>query len=97
MDKLFDTEKYLKKFQVKNKGKPTSPRAELIQQIVTEFYTQKDFRKVMGQTGKMTEGEITDIFMKARSWKKNPSALFWKLIREKQVKIRAQLDIKQGN
>lgn len=49
------------------------------------------FKKILGQTHNFTLGEIRSIFEKAVRWRKNPPALFWKLVREKQAEIRKQI------
>jgi len=69
----------------------TSSRSALIQEICDEILSQKDFEKVLYQTGKFTVNEIREIYTAAKNWRKNPPALFWKLIREKQEEIKNQL------
>jgi hypothetical protein len=49
------------------------------------------FRKVMGQTSKFTLGEIRYCFESAIRWRKNPPALFWKLVKAKRAEIKKQL------
>jgi hypothetical protein len=49
------------------------------------------FKRVLGQTSKFTLGEIRSIFERSMRWRKNPPALFWKLVREKQAEIRRQI------
>ena len=71
---------------------PTSQRAYVLQRICDDLFTQDDFKKIMGQTSKMTVPEIIEIFDQARSWQKNPQALFWKLVREKQKEIGKQIN-----
>ena len=72
------------------KKKPSSERAYTIQTICDEFFTQKDFEKILGQTKEMTISELRDIYDKAKGWKTNPPALFWKLIKEKKKEIEIQ-------
>ena len=69
------------------KKKPSSERAYIIQTICDDFFTQKDFQKVLMQTSEMTLDEIREIYDKAKSWKTNPPALFWKLVKEKRSDI----------
>lgn len=49
------------------------------------------FRKVMGQTSKFTLGEIRYCFESSIRWRKNPPALFWKLVKTKRAEIKTQL------
>lgn len=75
-----------------NKKNPTSERAHLIQTICDTLFSDKEFKKVLGQTKQFTVDEIRDIFDQARSWQVNPRALFWKLVKEKREAIRDQLE-----
>ena len=78
-----------------NKGKrPTSERAYLIQSICDTLFDDSDFKKILGQTRQFTTEEIRHLFDQARSWKVNPQAFFWKLIREKQEEIKQQINNK---
>ena len=74
-----------------NKKNPTSERAHLIQYICDTLFDDKHFKKLLGQTRQCTVAEIRAIFDESRSWSVNPQALFWKLLREKQVKIKKQI------
>ncbi|MDE0243344.1 MAG: hypothetical protein OYG31_01370 [Candidatus Kaiserbacteria bacterium] len=76
---------------LENKKNPTSQRAHLVQTICDTLFSDKDFKKILGQTRQFTVDEIRDIFDQARSWNVNPKALFWKLVREKQRTIKEQL------
>ena len=66
---------------------PNSERAHIIDLICTEIFTKKDFKKILGQTKEFTILELRGIFDESRSWEKNPAALCWKLIRQKQKEI----------
>lgn len=74
-----------------NKKNPTSERAHMIQTICDTLFSDKDFKKLLGQTKLFTTTEIRAIFDEARAWKTNPQALFWKLVREKQDAVKKQL------
>ena len=74
------------------KKNPSSQRAHLIQQICDTLFDDTQFKKLLGQTRQCTTQEIRDIFDTAKAWKKNPQALFWKLVREKQEEIKTQID-----
>ena len=63
--------------------KPKHVRAYYIQLICDDIFVQKDFRKILGQTKDLEIDEIKEIYESAKNWKKNPQALFWKLLREK--------------
>ena len=76
---------------LQNKKNPTSQRAHLIQHICDTLFDDTHFKKILGQTKQFTVSELHAIFDEARSWNKNPQALFWKLIREKQAAIRDQI------
>ena len=67
-----------------------SQRGALIQEVSSVFFSGKDFKKILGQTKEFTIQEIREMYNSAKSWKKNPPALFWKLIREKQEEIKKQ-------
>lgn len=82
---------------LKNKKNPTSQRAHLVQTICDTLFSDKDFKKILGQTRQFTIDEIRDIFDQARSWNVNPGALFWKLVREKQGSIKQQLEQAKQN
>ncbi len=77
-----------------NTNGPTSSRAHLIQQICDSLFDGEDFKKILGQTKEFTNEEIRNIFDTSYSWKKNPQALFWKLVREKQEEVRNTLQEK---
>ncbi|MDD9868102.1 MAG: hypothetical protein OXU73_02125 [Candidatus Campbellbacteria bacterium] len=74
-----------------DKKAATSSRAALVQEICDDMLSQNDFEKVLYQTGKFTVDEIREIYHTSKNWKKNPPALFWKLIREKREEIKNQL------
>ena len=76
---------------LKNGKRPTSERAHLIQQICDTLFSDKEFKKILGQTRQFTTAEVRKIFNDAKAWQINPRALFWKLVREKQTEIRDQL------
>ena len=76
---------------LKNKKNPTSERAYIIQKICDHLFDDKQFKKILGQTKQFTVTELKDIFDQAKSWEKNPSALFWKLVKEKKEKIQEDL------
>ena len=82
---------------LRDKKNPTSKRAYYIQQICDTFFTQDDFKKILGQTRQLTTAEIQKIFDEARGWKTNPKALFWKLLKEKNAEISAELKKKSKN
>lgn len=74
------------------KGRELTGRALLLSQLMAELgFEQSDGRKIFGQTSKMTEIEIRDIWQRSRSWKKAPKALFWTLVKRKNIEIREQL------
>lgn len=76
-----------------NKQKtPSSERSYVIQCICEEMFTQKDFKKLLGQTKQLTTEEIRHIFDAAKSWHKNPKALFWKLLKEKNDSVKTELE-----
>ena len=77
---------------LKQRKNPTSARAYLIQQICDQMFSDKEFKKILFQTGKFTVREIREIYDQARSWQVNPPALFWKLVRQKQVEIKKQIE-----
>ena len=76
---------------LKNKKNPTSKRAHLIQQVCDTLFDETHFKKILGQTKDFTVDEIQDIFNQAKQWNKNPPALFWKLVKEKQKDIKKQI------
>ena len=71
--------------------KPSSERAYTIQIICEDMFTQKHFERILGQTKEMTVSEIREIYDTAKSWKTNPPALFWKLVKEKRSQIKTDL------
>lgn len=77
--------------KLKDQKQITSKRQHLLQRICDDFFTDKEFTKIMGQTKNLTEDEIEKIYVEAKNWKTNSVALFWKLLREKQQKIKKQL------
>ncbi len=77
---------------LKDKKNPTSERAHVIQTICDTLFDDTQFKKILGQTRQFTVSEIRSIFDQSKGWEKNPQALFWKLLREKQVLIRDQID-----
>ena len=70
---------------------PNSRRAYVLKQICDAFFAPKDFKKILGQTKSLTIQEIEDIYHRAKSFEKNPPALFWKLLREKNLDIKNKL------
>ena len=73
------------------KKRPASERAYTIQRVCDNIFTQDEFKKILGATGNLTIDEIRDIYDQAVSWKVNPKALFWKLLKEKKAEIKKQL------
>jgi len=76
---------------LKDKKNPTSERSYIIQYICDSLFDDTHFKKILGQTKQFTTEEIREIFSQAKNWDKNPQALFWKLVREKQNDIKKQL------
>ena len=79
------------------KKRPTSERAYTIQRVCDNIFSQDEFKKLMGATGNLTIDEITDIYDRSVSWKVNPKALFWKLLREKKAEIKKELEEEKEN
>ncbi len=74
------------------KKKPSSERAYFLQKICENIFAdQKQFKKILGATKLFTVDEIRDIYDKAYSWKTNPPALFWKLLKEKNEEIKKEM------
>ena len=84
-------EKYLDKYLFSEKKRPTSERSHLIQLLCDDIFTNSDFQKLLGQTKQLTAGEIRSIYDEAKSWKTNPQALFWKLLKEKKEEIQKKI------
>ena len=82
---------HIERFMVSDQNRPTSERAYLIQMVCDTLFDDTHFKKILGQTHQFTVEEIRNIFNQAKSWDVNPKALFWKLVREKQQEIKAQL------
>lgn len=82
---------------LKEKKNPTSERAYVVQTICDTLFSDKDFKKILMQTKNFTTEEIHQIFGQAKSWEKNPQALFWKLVGEKRNEIRQQLKEAEKN
>ena len=80
--------------KIKKGSGAKSERAYIISRICDELFSQDDFKKILGQTANMTTMEIQIIFDEAKSWKTNPQALFWKLLKEKREKIKNQINEK---
>ena len=82
---------HIQRFLVQDRNQPTSERAHLIQTVCNTLFDDTHFKKILGQTRQFTVEEIRDVFNQAKSWPVNPKALFWKLVREKQQTIKAQI------
>ena len=64
---------------------------QICEHILKEEYQNNKggtFKKIMGQTHLFTTGELRYIFETSYRWRKNPPALLWKLIREKNKELK---------
>lgn len=77
-----------KEIKVKKRG-ATSPESEIRDNI--SKLLNRSFKQVAGLTKGWTIDEMYVTYNKARSFKANPAALMWKLIREQNAKIKQQL------
>lgn len=77
-----------KEIKVKKRG-ATSPESEIRDNI--SKLLNRSFKQVAGLTKGWTIDEMYITYNKAKSFKANPAALMWKLIREQNAKIKQQL------
>lgn len=76
-------------YQVKKKKGPTSPESE--QRELIAKLIDRPFRQVAGLTKGWTLNELYLLRRRAESFSKNPMALMWKLMKEKNLEIKKQL------
>ena len=81
------------KLPEKKRG-PNCSRNAIIQQL-TDLLGDP-FQKTMGRVRQMTEAEITDIYLTALRWKKNPPALAQILIKKKLWEIKEKKKLSTG-
>ena len=85
--------KSISRFIRGEKKRPSSERAYFLQKVCDNILgDQKYFKKILGVTKLMTIDEIREIYDTAYGWKKNPPALFWKLIKEKNIAIKKEVE-----
>lgn len=84
----------LSNYQFK-KSKKLSPRKEMIEKIIYELGIDEDRKRGIYFlcNEKITDKELYDIWQQARSWKVNPPALFYKLLKAKRKEMQKQLDM----
>lgn len=81
-----------KEIEIK-KSRRLTPRQEMIEKIVYELGIE-DKRKrgiYFLANEKVTDNELYEMWQKARSWKVNPPALFYKLLKARSAEIKRQL------
>ena len=79
-------------YKLPKKVKGMGARQELICQICNEVgITDNQLQSVFFQAKSLTDAELKHIRDKAVSFKANPPALFWKLLKEKRKEIQVQL------
>ena len=76
------------KIEKKKRG-ATSPESE-IRDLISQMLS-RPFRQISGLTKGWTVDEMYVTYNKAKSFKANPAALMWKLIKEKNLEIKKQL------
>lgn len=76
------------KIEKKKRG-ATSPESEVRDNIAKLL--SRSFKQVAGLTKGWTTDEMYVTYNKAKSFKANPAALMWKLIKEKNLEIKKQL------
>lgn len=76
------------KIEKKKRG-ATSPESE-IRDLISQMLS-RPFRQISGLTKGWTVDEMYVTYNKAKSFKANPPALLWKLIKEKNLEIKKQL------
>ena len=72
-----------------NKRGPNCSRNAIIQQLADLL--GDPFQKTMGRVRQITEAEITEIYLTASKWIKNPPALAQILIKKKNLEIKQKL------
>lgn len=82
------SDKLFAKIEKKKRG-ATSLESEIRDNI--SKLLNRPFRQVAGLTKGWTTDEMYITYNKAKSFKANPAALMWKLIKEKNAKIKEQL------
>jgi hypothetical protein len=73
----------------KKKRGATSPESE-VRDLISQMLS-RPFRQISGLTKGWTVDEMYVTYNKAKSFKANPPALLWKLIKEKNLEIKKQL------
>lgn len=73
----------------KKKRGATSPESE-IRDLISQMLS-RPFKQISGLTRGWTVDEMYITYNKAKSFKANPAALMWKLIKEKNSEIKKQL------
>lgn len=72
---------------VKSDNRGNQPRQQLVEKIMYELQIDRKHFKGILMCG-LNDQKLTEVWQRARSWKVNPPALFWKLLREERQKLK---------